>query len=197
MIIAESQCIYSIMSWASVYLRNVAKMGADPTHIAVVFDIDETIYFPCPCQHQSPPHVLHQLYKEAIGYGFQVFFITARVHSDVNRQQTWALLKNLGFDKFKGLFLMPQEYLQYPNASSFKLLLRDEIRKEGMEIVLNVGNRWQDLLLLPPFEIDESAHEKRKNYLMLQSNTFWIMTLPDIAWVSIKFPTHGCTPWQE
>jgi len=195
MIVAESSCAVSVLNWASVYLKNVVRV-IDSSTAAVIFDVDETLYFPCPCQHPSPPPDVLRLYHEALQHGFQIYFITARIHTEVNREQTWNLLHAMGFTKFKGLFLMPEEYLTYPNASSYKALLRDAIQREGVNIVLNLGNRFQDLMLLPPFQIDEEAHETRKELLLLPNNRFFILQVPDVSWVSIKFPTHGCEPWE-
>jgi len=197
MIFAESKCIISICTWIELYLKRLKHQVPDSTKLAIVFDIDETIYFPCQCQHVSPPPQIKRIYDQSVAYGFQIYFITSRIYSQHNVDQTWHLLKRLGCNDFRGLFLMPENYLQYPNASSFKTLLRESICKEGYHIALNIGNRWQDLMLLPPFEIDEEAHAARKLMLERSHNTFMIVKLPDVAWISVKMPTSGCCPWYE
>lgn len=195
MILAKTRCLHSVMSWAELYIKRIYNKVPDPTKMAVIFDIDETVYFQCPCQHQSPPEPLKRLYDKMLSYGFQVYFITSRIHSEANVHQTWELLKFLGFTQFRKLFLMPKEYLECPNASSFKLLLRDTIQKEGYHVILNIGNRWQDLILLPPFNTDPEAHEMRTELISLPDDLFFIIKPQDIAWMIIKFPTVGCTPW--
>jgi hypothetical protein len=130
-----------------------------------------------------------------MGLGFEIYFVTSRVHNEINSYNTWHLLKLMGFHTFQGLFLMPPEYMAGNNPSPFKFSLRQKFANEGSHVVLNIGNHWYDLMLLEPYRLDDEAQLHRNQLLHMNPNTFIIAKMPDVAWMSIKLPSEGCTPW--
>jgi predicted secreted acid phosphatase len=128
---------------------------------AVVFDIDQTaflynvhVYDPWTKQHRR--HDFHEavrneeiysIYRYAIEHGMAIFFITARQEAGDSRQRTLHDLERLGYGQMSGLFLRPdvQEYRGRRGVARYKSNVRRWLWEHGYSILLNAGDKWQDL----------------------------------------------------
>lgn len=188
----SSQSIEKVMAWAQIYLDKMKKEHEKSKKtLAVTFDIDDTILRSSDAVHSKLIQDTHAVYELALQLKFKVFFITARPNEMVGNKSNYDMtveeLRSYGFPHFDGLFLMPTENLKTDdNWSKFKRSIREKLWDNGVDIVLNVGDQWSDLMLLPPYSLKtivdpilKSASNKKMYYILLP---------PDISWMAIKMP---------
>jgi len=86
-------------------------------------------------------------YKKLVSHGFKIMFISSR--GQELQQKTHEHLVEQGYDIFEDILLRSpekQKQLFSANAfSSFKTKKRNELIKQGYEIVACVGDQWSDL----------------------------------------------------
>ena len=209
-ILGESNSIVKTAGWARSYLTNLAKkLGPDNVaRSAIVLDIDDTVLTFRNGDYNDPVAIkpMKSLYDHAIKKGFPVYFVTARSDTHVvengkivqNRDITHRELNDLGYTEYENLFLMPKSAPRDTKGiSEYKRKARQQIYKESRidRIVLNVGDRWHDLLLFPNGDrVDGkiSAHKVKTKTLadglLSKLNQFktYVGIMPDISEISIK-----------
>jgi predicted secreted acid phosphatase len=183
-VVGRAKRMSPIVYWAQTYLQQM-KHSWPNEKLAVTFDIDDTVLSGNPQQAIGD---MLKLYTLAVQLGYNVYFVTARPFVDRNYDSTVEQLHQAGFSLFHGLFLMPESYLDSPNFSHFKYAIRKQLHDSGQNIVLNMGDTWHDLMLLPPFQNDPQIVPKVKSLLKLSNREFVIFRPPDIAWMAIKMP---------
>ncbi len=82
------------------------------------------------------------LYKDALHHGVKVFFVTGRKESE--RLATENNLKRVGYSKWSGLYLRPQNYA-HKSIIPFKSHAREMIDEKGYTIVASIGDQYSDL----------------------------------------------------
>lgn len=82
------------------------------------------------------------LYRYAKANNVAVFFITGRTEN--YRANTEKNLMTAGFKNWDGLLLKPLDYKEKTTAI-YKSHMRDQIEKQGYDIVLNIGDQKSDL----------------------------------------------------
>lgn len=176
-----------MLGWARAYLETM-RTEWPWSKLAVVFDIDDTAV-PVHLQHSLPE--FKKLYHLAKQNRYAVFFVTARPDIPGNYQRTLEQLCHEGFHDLDGLFVMPPDHLQMPNWSLYKKYIRDhEITGKGFHVVLNCGDAWADLFLLPPFGpgFKNLGKWSRKKFILFDPRNAWTQ---EQVWRAIKFPERG------
>lgn len=137
----------------------LAKSQHEDKRFAIVFDIDQTAFLyhitvcnkktgTCERRSFKQPQrneQVYDIYQFAIRHGIAVFFVTARTTG--GREITQRDLIRLGFDKMDALFLRPLEerYQGKAGVALYKSNVRRWISDRGFHILLNMGDKWQDL----------------------------------------------------
>jgi len=186
-----------ITSWAADYLT-VQRADWGNHHLAVVFDIDDTVLRKTTKHTTTAFQEMMRLYHIARNLKYSIFFVTARVETPENRRLTEEELQTKKFTNHSGLFMMPLkvlENLETPNWSMYKYDTRVKIASTNKcQIVLNVGDQMGDLALLAPFQTDPSSLALiRKIEESYDFSQFVIFVPPDVAWMAIKMP-HDPSP---
>lgn len=130
-------------------------------HLAIVLDIDETALTNYPDMlhlnfggtreavdnlrseghDQAIPAVL-TLYDYAEVHDVAVFFITERKMYE--RAATERNLKTVGYKHWRGLFMEPNSFAEH-SITRFKMTVRKAIISRGYDIVLNIGDKMDDI----------------------------------------------------
>lgn len=132
-----------------------------PKKLAIVFDIDETAlsnyddmkrlqFGGTPEEieaanadgHDSVIKPILSLFKYATSNSVAVFFVSER--KQFERKQTMINLHDVGFKRWNGLFLEPNNYNKV-SMIPFKVNTRKKIIEMGYDIVLNIGDQYSDL----------------------------------------------------
>ncbi len=179
----RSKSMAPVLFWAQMYLQSMRREWPQ-SNLSVVFDIDDTAI---PVRTGTVMPEFKDLYALARQLDYFVFFVTARPDVDGNRASTLKQLRESGFDRIDGLFLMPTDHLFAPNFSEFKFSQRKRLFDSGYNIVLNAGDAWHDLMLLPPFQTDPARTAAISQLLTLPKSEYIIFRPPDLAWMAIKF----------
>jgi predicted secreted acid phosphatase len=174
-----------ILFWAETYLRNMRREWPR-SPLAIVFDIDDTVLAGWPQKKIKPVLDLYRMAQRELNY--TIFFVTARLDEAGAEESTRKQLHREGFRDFKDLFLMPKTYLDHPNFSMFKFQMRKKISDRGYYIVLNMGDTWHDLMLLPPFQNHPQFAHKCNQLMKHSKSEYLIFQPPDLSWMAIKFP---------
>ena len=184
-VVGQSKSPGPVLFWGEMYLRRMREEWPNE-RLAVVFDIDDTALVDSP---QRPMPEFERLYHLARDLKYSIFFVTARVDMQDNTALTKQQLLENGFGHFDDLFMMPAEYLPHPNFSLYKYKMRQALHDSGYNIVLNAGDTWHDLMLLPPWQT-RASHIAKINQLMdsVPRKDYIIFQPPDLAWMAVKFP---------
>jgi predicted secreted acid phosphatase len=83
-----------------------------------------------------------RLYQYARKQGIAVFFITGR--AEKLRVITKKNLKSVGYDKWDGLYMKPNDY-ENKSIIPYKSSMRKIIQDMGYTIVVNIGDQFSDL----------------------------------------------------
>lgn len=137
------------------------KLLTHPKKLAIVFDIDETSLSNYPdilkmdfggmpktvdlLENQARDPAIKpilKLYNEAVKNGVTVFFITGR--KDFQRKATIQNLKSAGYTSWETLYTKPNTY-SLSSVVPYKSSKRNEIIKQGYDIIINIGDQWSDL----------------------------------------------------
>lgn len=173
---------------AERYLANARKTYPE-AKLAIVLDIDDTVLKADGYKRQQVLAQMKHLFEMARKLKYDVFFITARPDEGTNFSFTKQQLQRTGFGDFKQLFLMPPKLREKGQFSAFKYLVRHKIEQEGYRIVLNCGDSYHDLLVLP----DVSAHPKAKavyNRLSkIPDHNYILFSPPENVWLAMKMAT--------
>jgi len=189
-ILGQSKKAAPILFWINTYLRRM-KAEWPNAHLALVFDIDDTILIKNP---QQPDLAVRELYRLALKLNYAIFFVTARVLMNDNYTHTQKQLKKLGFGQYNGLYLMGPEYLKEPDFSLYKYRIRQGLHDAGYNIVLNMGDTWHDLMLLSTYRSETKHLSKIQHLTSLPKRDYVIFRPPDVAWMAVKFPEQPATP---
>jgi hypothetical protein len=151
---------------------------------AIVFDIDETCIHMDQHKNWYRDEEIFEIYKYALLHNFYIFFITARRYSPQNQQYTISQLTSFGFNRYNGLFLMPNiRTVTKESVGLFKNYIRNLICTNfHLLIALNIGNSWHDLLTEPLL----SAVQKTSSDLIV---TFQTNAEPNVG-LQLKLPEH-------
>lgn len=211
-----------VSEWAIEYLSLIHSiMGKEyiQNHCAVVMDIDDTIV----TRSKEWAHTFlgettqfggvgppkenigwmmkptRKLFDACLEMGYSVFFITARPDFPENVKWTRYELSHHGFDGYTELFMIPSTTEKTDTlGSEYKRRARSMIEtRHGKSIVLNIGDRWSDLLLYPDGDRQDGkvfAHNPTTRPdslafgLLHHIPNIWnyIAILPDSSWISIK-----------
>lgn len=161
---AYTKQIKKTIADAKAYLQfriNQNKKLTHPKKLAIVLDIDETSLsnYPdlarmqfggSPQQVNAAEMAAHDpaipatlaLYQFAKTNKVSVFFVTGRT-TDM-RQATIKNLINAGYTTWKRLYLKPLNYHQ-SSVVAYKSRVRQQIEKQGYDIVLDIGDQYSDL----------------------------------------------------
>lgn len=139
---------------------NTREMAGAGTRLAVVFDLDETLWSNLPhmramdfgyqpaawdawvARGEAPAiEPVREIYRRARQEGFDVILITARHERD--RAGTEKNLHAIGVDDYVGIFFKPDA--SHDTAQVFKTNVRRELSQKGFVIVANVGDQSSDL----------------------------------------------------
>jgi predicted secreted acid phosphatase len=140
-------------------LELILKENSKHNKYAIVFDIDQTAFLytitvchkktgVCERRSFKQPQrneQVYDIYQFAIANGIAVFFVTARTTGGT--EITHRDLIRLGFGQMDGLFLRPleQRYQGKAGVALYKSNVRRWISDRGYHILLNMGDKWQDL----------------------------------------------------
>jgi hypothetical protein len=211
--LAFSRSLQSIADWAIEYLHVIhAVLGADfvAQNCSVTMDIDDTIITRNSSSLNEVTSVTtkdtaftmlatKRIFETCMRLKFTVYFITARPDYPSNVQWTKDELKEHGFSGYRDLFMISADAERNDTiGSEYKRKARNIIEtRDQKNIVLNIGDRWSDLLLYPEGDRADGrihAHnpETRPDSLAFglvkHTPPFWnyVAILPDTSWVSIK-----------
>ena len=150
-------------------LEDMIKRAKRFPSAAVVLDIDGTIlHFK---RGGISCGVLALIARKAHQAGLPVFVITARVRRGNARQATIKDLEDCGMEPGTyELFLMPERFLVDQNWSRFKGNVRKTIREKGYTVLINAGDNWGDLLLVPPYGTPQSRQYWRDHIQNLRKD---------------------------
>ena len=161
------------------HLREQAKLVKNP---CIVLDIDDTVLL-CRTTRIVRNEPLFLIYKYALSRGVKVFFVTARRASFPTRLWTMQQLALLGYGEYHGLNLMPRAFVAQGTASRYKWLARSELVRRGHTVLLNVGDQWSDLLVLPvPGRAPRECASPHQHY--------GIVSEGEPATLLVKLPNH-------
>lgn len=161
----------------------------------IVLDIDQTIVR----NNGTAIAPVIKFAKRVHKAGYKIYLVTARPDWPENRLWTVGQLKKLGIEDarrpharssilYHGLFMMPQK-IYNSNASNFskyKYVCRIKHIKEN--ILINVGDQWDDLLLRPPRSMKDHAMHQKLYYLGQQSPVLVGINVSPCSLVSVKLP---------
>ena len=154
-----------VIDQAMQYLKTRLAQEKKATHkkkLAIVLDIDETSLSNYPDMVKlsfggslediseaegkgDDPAITPtlELYRYAKSNNVAVFFITGRTEG--YRTGTEKNLADAGYSNWDGLTLRPTDYKE-KSISTFKIREREKIKKQGYDIVLNIGDQQSDLV---------------------------------------------------
>jgi predicted secreted acid phosphatase len=178
------------------YLKAFKKRDSQKNKVAVVFDIDGTLVSEThkPSENSKPIAIIKEIYDQVTAKDIDVFFISARYNDQETIDFTRDELVRLGYKTYNNIFLMPTHYKNrsVEHISLFKCATRVHIQNVlGYQIILNVGNTWQDLCLQFPYlqKAKSTNTELMERLLLLSSDDYIVIRgLPDISWLSFKLP---------
>jgi hypothetical protein len=164
-LLLETSQSEKVEKWLKDYLKqkcaDIQKRGRKGV---VVFDIDGTLVRE-DRPEATPIHSMRSIYRAALRNGCELYIVTARpnmrkasstlLHGDVsNLELTKRELDRAGYDstKFRHIHMLPMKDSSAVNYSKYKLeRRRDAEEHAGEPMILNVGDQWSDLMLMPPF----------------------------------------------
>lgn len=178
------------------YLKVFKKRDSEKNKVAVVFDIDGTLVSEThkPSENSKYITIIKEIYDQVVNRDISIFFISARYNDQETLDFTRAELNRLGYKTYNNIFLMPTHYKDrsIEHISLFKAAARIHIQNVlGLQIILNVGNTWQDLCLQFPYLLkDTSTNADLMQRVLSLSPEDYILVrgLPDVAWLSFKLP---------
>lgn len=130
------------------YLEHFATMN-NAQQCAIVLDIDGTLI---DLNQTELIHDMYMLYRVATKLKYHVFFVTARLAMEHGITWTRNQFQQFGIDTYDRIYFMPLSESTQDNFSRYKYYCRQDIvLRYGYPIVLNCGDNWSDLLLMPPF----------------------------------------------
>lgn len=155
----QARIIEQAMQYLKTRLQSETKKN-DKKKFAIVLDIDETSLSNYPdmfamgfggreqdvndAEGKGTDPVITptlELYRYAKANHIAVFFITGRTEN--YRAATEKNLTAAGFKDWDGLTLKPEDYKE-KTAAIYKTKIRNEIEKQGYDIVLNIGDQQSD-----------------------------------------------------
>jgi len=153
-----NQDLQYVVQEAKTYLSS--KLGSSQ-RLAIVIDIDETALSKWEQMQAADfaglPSLFEQwnlsqkasaiaptleFYRFAIDNGCTIFFISGR--PEKFRHVTEANLKKVGYTTWEKVILRPDNYKE-PSIIPFKTKARENITKQGYNIIINLGDQWSDL----------------------------------------------------
>lgn len=161
---------------------------------AAIFDIDDTIVRSDRKRTCVLCPEIKKLYEKILKKGWNVFFVTARPEDPENRKFTLDQLHKLGFHQHEGLYMMPAKYAKSPNFSAYKHDIRTKLAKQGFKFGINIGDNWNDLILMPPYVYKKGHYMNQmqddilKNPLLQNESKAIILTNMLYSALSIKLP---------
>lgn len=160
------------------YIVDVVRK-ADPSQHVVVFDIDATVLYNTNDNECGavPNFKIQKIYDYAAKKGIDIFFVTARIGTSVNRMLTERQLHCMGFDEFKGLYMRTGRDQTMSQIARFKDNSRADIeRRTGKRVLLNVGDQWSDVVVTTPSSFNElESGFDGKHVLFVPDSTFHSM----------------------
>jgi hypothetical protein len=186
--IAQAKDLRTAVMWMTMYITTLATLY-DTQHLAIVFDIDDTVltYLANDMVHGSK--LLQQFYEEARKLGYSVYFVTARPDIENNLESTMKELQSLGFKNPNGLFLLPLSLFKRTSSSAafYKYQTRLGIEMNfSKRIILNIGNIWEDLTCFYPYCMHRWGQKLKKRF---SPDAYYIVEIPrEVSVVSIKLP---------
>lgn len=218
--LAAMKHLNGVVSWANTML-SMEQILIAPGCQSIVFDIDETIllhtrYEDGQAKRSHSVALWVSFIYQVLQQGFEVHFVSARTES--SRKVTLRQLRTAGFPPVHGLHLWPEDRPDKRTmaaSSRFKHAVRSGLCQNGRQVILNIGNAWQDLLYDPSdtdalkiesfitddgdFKKPAPKHESvpvwddlrlRLNTVQSTTDIAYITRFPmDVAYYSIKLPS--------
>jgi len=179
---------------AKKLLTNVRREKGPNAKLAMVMDLDDTVMLDNgPEKRQRVIPLMRELYNYAKSPGLQyaVFFITARPDREGNYSATRKQLDSMGFRNYDGLFLMPPQFREKSRFCEFKFLVREKLRQDGWCIVLNAGDSYHDVMVLPDVASNSRHAESMLKRLQREGPDKCVLFSPlEPCMVSLKMPSR-------
>lgn len=177
----------------------------------VVFDIDGTMVRE-DRREATPIIAMRNIYKAALRHGCALYIVTARPNmrraattvmgaSVSNLELTRRELAKAGYDasQFRQIHMLPANASSDENYSRYKAERRsDSALDAGEPLVLNVGDQFADLMLLPPFRKTMPTvvlkNGTRARIVDLNPRKYFVLSVQDAATpcgsavISVKLP---------
>jgi len=177
----------------------------------VVFDIDGTMVRE-DRPEATPIIAMRNIYKAALRHGCALYIVTARPNmrraattvmgaSVSNLELTRRELAKAGYDasQFRQIHMLPSNASSDENYSRYKAERRsDSALDAGEPLVLNVGDQFADLMLLPPFRKTMPTvvlkNGTRARIVDLNPRKYFVLSVQDAATpgggavISVKLP---------
>ena len=153
----------------------------------VVFDIDETLLLNNPLNNDTikVQQVGKTLFDTAAEQDVPIFLVTARAKCTWTLKYIKEQLRSLGYDlsKIKGVYMQPKSFIENRDGGAvFKKQARKMIG-ENYTIVLNLGDKWGDVLTNFENEgIQKKVTQTKNTYIGIkpaESFTLYSMKFPD------------------
>lgn len=190
----STDSLEQVVHHAMKLLANVRRERGNDAKLAIVMDLDDTVMLDNgPEKRQRVIPIMRELYNYAKSpeLHYAVFFITARPDREGNYSATRKQLDSMGFRNYDGLFLMPPQFRERNRFCEFKFLVRDKLRQDGWEIVLNAGDSYHDVMVLPDVAVDARTAESMLKRLQREGPEKCILFSPlEKCLVSLKMPTR-------
>jgi acid phosphatase len=159
----QAKIIDQAMEYLKTRLAQLKKSSSDKNKkFAIILDIDETSLSNYPdllamdfggsakeideAEGKGTDPVIRptlKLYRYAKENNISIFFITGRTENF--RSITEKNLDHAGFKNWDGLILKPENYKE-KTAAIYKIQARQQIEKQGYDIILNIGDQQSDLI---------------------------------------------------
>lgn len=163
------------------YLYHILQaINGRSRNLAVVFDIDATLLYytnnECKGRLNTP---IYKIYLECLKRNIKVFLVTARTTS--GREYTENQLSCLGIFKYEFLFMRPAKYKTWSEISAFKAEARKIIRNSRLNILLNFGDQWSDIVQNTERELTKLDDFSSNDFVLVapvKEDTQWAVKLP-------------------
>lgn len=146
--------------------------AGNPRTDAVVFDIDATVLYNNPgtmCRADFNDKI-KVLYDEAHKRRIPVYFVTARIGTQSNFQNTVKQLACMGYTEwYAGLFMRPPTVNTEAEIGVYKLNARKAImQKYKRRIILNAGDQWTDVVAMSPVQLQTLRQQYNGRHVLFK-----------------------------
>jgi len=193
----QIDCFIKLIDWIKNYLNNQYELFHKP---CIILDIDGTILKLIDKFSVSPIPLMSDIIKFCKEKNIKIFFITSRKNIEIHNYIDGTVLMNRDLTKKHlsdvdieiehddDLYMLPNEYGVY-DVSFYKEYSRNDIEIKGYTILLNVGDRWSDLINNKRFEMHLSERHNEEELNVFKN--FFILKFYNTKYYSIKYPDES------